>query len=193
MNSGTRISCRTAHSPEARLALAELVPVVHQLFAAGIVPSTAKTYMSGQNQYLKFCEKYYLQPFPTSKSALILFVAYLHQKTLSSGTIKSYLAAIRYHQISQGLKDPNVSKMPHLEYVIKGIKRLSPQSTRYRLPITPSILIKLKEVWKQTGTSLMPQYYGQQPKWWHHQNWNMTAKPTVMCGWTATNIHLAWK
>ena len=38
--------------------------------------------------------------------------------------------------------------MPRLEYVIKGIKRLSPQSTRCRLPITPSILIKLKAVWK---------------------------------------------
>ena len=136
--------------------LAELVPVVHQLVAAGIAPSTAKTYMSGQNQYLKFCEKYYLQPFPTSESALTLFVAYLHQKALSPGTIKSYLAAIRYHQISQGLKDPNVSKIPHLEYVIKGIKRLSPQSTRRRLPITPSILIKLKEVWKADRNQLDP-------------------------------------
>ena len=30
----------------------------------------------------------------------------------------------------------------------------------------------------------------------HHQNWNMTAKPTyasAMCGWTAMKIHLAWK
>ena len=158
--------------------------------------------MSGQNQYLKFCEKYYLQPFPTFESALTLFVAYLHQKALSPGTIKSYLAAIQYHQISQGLKDPNVSKMPRLEYIIKGIKRLSLHSTRCWLPITPPILIKLKEVWKadrdQFNASMLWAalcFFGflQSGEVVAPSELEYDSQTHLCLGWTATNIHLAWK
>ena len=79
----------------------------------------------------------------------MLFVAFLHSKSLAPETIKSYLAAVRFHQIARGLADPKISQMPQLEYVIKGIKRSSPVSSRCRLPITPTILMDLKRVWQR--------------------------------------------
>ena len=79
----------------------------------------------------------------------MLFAAHLFNQQLSHGSIKSYLAAVRYAQICRGLGDPGISMMPQLEYVMKGIKKSSPQSVRSRLPITPGILRDLKKVWQK--------------------------------------------
>ena len=88
-----------------------------------------------------------MAPFPTSEPTLLLFVGFLHQEKLAPGTIKSYLAAVRYEQISRGMGNPNIYLMPQLEYVIKGTKKATPASARCRLPITPEILGKLRRVW----------------------------------------------
>lgn len=66
-------------------------------------------------------------------------------------SIKCYLSALRHLQIEAGLPDPMMSagNFPRLEYVLKGVKRspaVGPHSRR-RLPITPFILRKLREVW----------------------------------------------
>jgi len=97
-------------------------------------------YASSQKQFLQLFEKTSLWAFPVSENTLLLFVAFLHSKSLAPGTIKSYLAAVRYHQIARGLPDPKMGEMPQLEYVIKGIKQAAPASSRCRLPITPIIL-----------------------------------------------------
>ena len=79
----------------------------------------------------------------------MLFTAQLFQQKLAHGSIKSYLAAVCYAQVCRGMGDPDIPSMPQLEYVMKGIKRSSPQSMRSRLPITPSILRKLRQVWQR--------------------------------------------
>ena len=77
------------------------------------------------------------------------FVAFLYNEGLTAGTVKSYLAAARYTQISLGLGDPNVTGMPQLEFVIKGLKKKTVAGQRQtRLPITPDILRALKRVWE---------------------------------------------
>lgn len=76
------------------------------------------------------------------------FVASLHRESLSASTVKSYLSAVRYAQIALGLGDPGMGGMAQLEYVVKGMKRLSPsQSQRKRLPITPPVLGRMKQAW----------------------------------------------
>ena len=106
-------------------------------------------YQSGERRYRGFCESARLTPFPTSEKILMLFVASLHQAKLAHGTIKSYLAAIRYAQIAQGLSDPNIHSFPQLEYILRGIKKATPTSSRCRLPITPEVLVKLREAWRE--------------------------------------------
>ena len=130
--------------------IANLVPVVHQLFASGLADSTRKVYRSGEERYLRFCESAGLSPFPTAENVLLLFVSSLHQHDLAHSTVKSYLAAIRHGQISRGMGNPNIHTFPQLEYVLKGVKKATPASARRRLPITPHILVKLREAWRAT-------------------------------------------
>ena len=90
-------------------------------------------------------------PFPAREDTIILFITRLHLDGLAPGTMKSYLAAVRYEQIRRGLGDPEIYKMPRVEYVIRGAKRVKPGSVRRRLPITPAILVKLREVWNKSS------------------------------------------
>ena len=116
---------------------------------AGLATSTKRVYATGYKRYTTFCDCTQLAPFPASESTLQLFVSYLHQEGLSFGTIKSYLAAIRFEQIAQNLGNPNIHLMFRLEYVLKGIKRSTTTNSRPRLPITPEILLSLRPIWQQ--------------------------------------------
>ena len=136
--------------------------VVQQLAAAGIAPSTGRVYKTGQERFTKFCEEAGLSAYPASERVLMLFIAYLHTQKLSHGTIKSYLAAIRYGQIFRGLGDPRIHEMPQLEYLLKGVKRSSPQHTWTRLPITPQILMDLGGYGRGQTIDRMQSYCGQQ-------------------------------
>ena len=91
-----------------------------------------------------------LTPFPVSESLLCYFATHLACQQLSPQTIKVYMAAIRYMQITMGLPEPReYTSMPRLRLVQSGIQRAhaSRQTTKIRLPITPAILIRLKEHW----------------------------------------------
>ena len=142
-------SSGTSRGAAARLDITCLVPAVQELFSAGIATSTRRTYRSGSSRYLQFCESFNVTPFPVSESGLSFFVAFLYRQGLSGGTVKSYLAAIRYVQISLGLGDPHTAAMPQLEYVVKGVKKKTAgRPARCRRPITPQILAMMKQVWE---------------------------------------------
>jgi len=132
------------------LDLTSLDATVQELFSAGLAPSTQKSYRSGSKRFIGFCERFRIaKPFPVSEQVLVYFVALLYRDGLSSGTIKSYLAAVRHSQIALGLGDPHVGDMPQLEYVSKGVKKMTAcRSARPRLPITPSILRQLRQFWQ---------------------------------------------
>jgi len=109
-----------------------------------------KTYRSGSKRFICFCEWFRVaKPVPVLEQVLVYFVAWLYRDGLSSGTIKSYLAAVHHSQIALGLGDPHVEDMPQLEYVSKGIKKMTAcRSARPRLPIIPSILRWLRQFWQ---------------------------------------------
>ena len=79
------------------------------------------------------------------------YVALLAQQGLKHGTIKVYLSAARYLQISTGRPDPFAGvAWPQLDYVMKGIKKVESEkgvTKKERLPITPAILEKLRQGW----------------------------------------------
>ena len=80
-------------------------------------------------------------------------MAYLTQAGLCYQTVRLYLSALRYYQISYGGPDPSTSPSPHLDYVIKGIRKSQPTYTRpRRLPITPAILHTLYTIWSPDPT-----------------------------------------
>ena len=111
--------------------------------------STQRVYKSGDKRYNEFCSNFCLTLYPVMETKLLYFVAYLFKDGLSAGTVKSYLAAVRHSQIARGLGNPHISKMPRLEYIVKGLKRkASNTNARPRLPMTPEILRAMKGVWQ---------------------------------------------
>ena len=127
----------------------ELDNAVQRYFAAGLTPSTHKTYLSAEKRYLDFCRSFSIVPLPTSEGTLCYFVACLGQQGLAHTSIKTYLSGIRQLQIAHGFKDPAIDQMPRLRQILKGVKvehGKQGKPTKSRLPITPNILRKLKAV-----------------------------------------------
>ena len=131
------------------LDISRLVPVVQELSAAGIVASIRKVYMTEEGRYSKFCAQAGFPNYPTSERVLMLLIVHMFMQRLAHGSIKSYLAAVRYSQVCRGLGDPGIVTSSQLEYVMKGIKRSSSQSMISCLPVTPDILRDLKQAWQE--------------------------------------------
>lgn len=100
-----------------------------------------------------FCTVYdILSPFPVLEALLCFFSTAMASEGLTPQTIKTYLAAIRYMQITLGLPEPQeFSSLPRLRLVQAGIKRPHsqrvPLGSKVRLPITPAILHRIRVQW----------------------------------------------
>lgn len=98
---------------------------------------------------MRFCSQFGILPLPLHEEPLCRFVARLSE-SVSWGTIRSYLSALRFYQIAAGLPDPAIASLPRLSYILKGIRKSTPEHVRTkRLPITPHILRRLHGVWSQ--------------------------------------------
>ena len=89
-------------------------------------------------------------PFPASESVLCYFVVSLGKQGLAPGTIRTYLAAVRHELIVRGFPGVRQNELPRLQLVKAGIRReraLQGVPQAVRLPITPAILGRLREVW----------------------------------------------
>ena len=77
------------------------------------------------------------------------FVSSLAARDLSAGTIKTYIAGVKFEQISRGFPSPPLAlSWARLRLVQAGIARSqAARSHRARLPITPDILRQLRHVW----------------------------------------------
>ena len=123
---------------------------VWKYYTAALTPATHRTYKAAERKYLTFCVNFSLSPIPTSENILCYFAACLGQEGLASSTIRTYLSGIRQVQIAAGFPDPLIDHMPRLRQVLKGIRVQAARignHPRPRLPITPSILHKLRRVW----------------------------------------------
>ena len=117
-----------------------------EFFVKGLAKSTLKSYQSGIRRDKSFCARLSRQTLPAKEETLLAFVAALVKEGVSYTSLKVYLAAIRHYQIQNGLGDPGISQMAHLEYIMRGIRRdgsLKPNPRKERQPITPTLLSKL--------------------------------------------------
>ena len=92
---------------------------------------------------------------------VILFVAFLGTQGLSPSTIESYLAGLRHARL---LTDPSHMSpsfhTPYVKLLLRGIARSSAHPTRTRLPITQSIMNRIKSILAQE-----PQAYANLMLW----------------------------
>ena len=132
---------------ETRLDLADLEKDVQKYVEHGLAGTTRRTYQSGINKFVHFCNIYHVtNPLPVSQSLLCSYISHLANSGLAYSTIKTYLAAVRYLQISNDLPEPRTVPMPKLSLVERGIRR-GP-----RLPITPTILRQLRSLWSREAS-----------------------------------------
>ena len=74
--------------------------------------STHKTYSSGLQHYLQFCQQTSLQPVPASEHRLMLFATYLAIKGPKWQAIKTYLSAVRHFHLLNGPQDSFTNEAP---------------------------------------------------------------------------------
>ena len=111
-------------------------------------------YSSAKSRFIKFCDSINQPCVPVTENNLCLYIAYLANDKVSASSIKPYLSAIRHLQVSMGYPDPHISEMPRLSQVLRGIKISQAKQgsqSRPRLPITPNILLQLKDVWEASS------------------------------------------
>ena len=133
---------------ESVLDIHSLDSAVQHYYSATLTASTKKTYKAAEHRYLDFCSKFSIILLPTSEATLCYFTACLGQQSISHNTIRTYLSGIQQIQIARGFKDPHTEHMPRLRQVLKGVKVEAGKAgkpARSRLPITPSILRKIKQ------------------------------------------------
>ena len=82
-------------------------------------------------------------------------MAWLVNENLKHHTIKVHLSAVRHLQVAVALLDPfSGAPMGTLQYVLRGIKKAEVEKgawPRERLPITPSLLLRMKAVWEPSA------------------------------------------
>ena len=143
---------RASGPPTARLDITSFVPTVHKLFAAGLAPATKIAYKSGEFAIDRSALMPSLHQSQHLRRSCCCSLVFCTSNNWHMVLLKSYLAAVRYKQVSQGMGNANNSAMTQLEYVLKGVKKATPARSRHRLPITPDILRRLKQVWQQNPT-----------------------------------------
>ena len=75
-------------------------------FVHGLASSSLRTYQSGGDRYVKFCQSRKFVCMPVDETVLCSFMACLAYKRLKHPTIKTHLSGVRYQQIRSGLRDP---------------------------------------------------------------------------------------
>ena len=117
-----------------------------------LAPSTLRSYGAAKKRYVQFCQRLNIVPIPATEPTLCQYVACLANSNLKHQTIKCYLSGVRHLQIIGGFGDPFEQSLPLLEYVLRGIKSDQAKrgtTVRTRLPITPSIMQRLRLVWER--------------------------------------------
>ena len=124
---------------------------LQSFYPLSLSTSTQKSYSTGQKRFLSFCKDHSLSPLPPSEHTILLFLAQLGFDGLPLATMQSYMSAIRNLLLHNGLSSFDLYT-PKVKLVLRGIKRgkASAHSNPLpRLPITPDILLQLKNVWSR--------------------------------------------
>ena len=107
----------------------------------GYRPNTIRNYKSRANIYIRFCQIYQLDPFPTSEWNLIRYARYLANGVTSFGTVKGYLSAVkRFHEIA---KIPFPTDLSLLKLELMSIRKELATVVKKATPMTPQLLLDI--------------------------------------------------
>jgi hypothetical protein len=101
--------------------------------------STKKAYTSQLHSYMKFCGTHRLPPVPASPLTICRYLAYLSRGKAFS-TIQQYMSVIKLLHLELGL-DYEMQSNHQITSLMKGIRRVKGQDTRYKLTLSLDNLI----------------------------------------------------
>ena len=116
----------------------------------GLSRGTWASYSSAFKALQKFAaEKNETLSFPLSQKQILAFIAFLANRNLSAKTINVYLAGIRQYHLVAGVELPTI-RSPIVNLIIEGKKHQDilhkkTQGDKSRLPMTPTMMLLLKE------------------------------------------------
>ena len=116
----------------------------------GLSRGTWASYNSAFKALQKFAaEKNENLSFPLGQKQILAFIAFLANKNLSAKTINVYLAGIRQYHLVAGVELPTI-RSPLVNLIIEGKKHQDilhkkTQGDKSRLPMTPTMMLLLKE------------------------------------------------
>ena len=106
--------------------------------------STLATRKSQAAKYLQFCRLLQTSPLPISVNNLCRYCVFLG-RTLRYSSILNYLDGLRWLHVMFDLPPPPLSHC-RVQLTLRGLKRLLSASVQRKLPITPTILLALRDV-----------------------------------------------
>ena len=111
--------------------------------ASTFADSTKKAYSSHRRSYIKFCLDMGYQPIPVSTHNLCRYTVFL-AKRLQVSSIKKYLNIVRILHLEHGFPNP-LAENWFVNSLIQGISREKGLTVNRKLPITPNMLLKIRE------------------------------------------------
>ena len=116
--------------------------LVRMYAQASLSPSTKAAYRTHLRSYLDFCNIYGYNPVPASPWVVCQYMAHLAQR-LKYKSVKQYVNIIRIIHRDCGYPDP-LSNNAFATTVLKGIRRIKGDSVHRMLPMTVSILRRMR-------------------------------------------------
>ena len=102
--------------------LEDLDREVARLRDLSLEDSTKRSYSSHHTSYLRFCQRYNLNPVPVDQQQVAGYIAYLSQR-LAPSSIPKYLNMVRIMHLEQGFPDPAVLHMFQVKQVLTGVNK----------------------------------------------------------------------
>ena len=107
--------------------------------------TTKRSYTTHLTAYLKFCSSLGQEAEPTDPLLTMRFIAHLAQR-LKFTSLSQYINIISLINAELGTQDP--TKTWPVRSLLKGIKRDKGNAVLQKLPITPQILLQMRELLK---------------------------------------------
>ncbi len=138
------ISCSVSTDPQMAGLEAALDQEVAGYRASTFAANTSKVYKTHLKTYMGFCLQLGYNPVPVQPIVLSRYIAFLARK-LKYTSIKQYLNIVSLLHKEYGYSF-NINENWRAQSVLRGIKREKGNSVTKKLPITPSILLQIKEL-----------------------------------------------
>lgn len=105
--------------------------------------NTQRTYRVHMSAYLEFCNKMGIPPVPVTEREVALYATYLARR-LKPASVRQYINIIRIMHLECGYKHP-FEQSWLVKTTIKGIEREKGCEVRRKAPITPQMLLSMKD------------------------------------------------